>query len=778
MKKSILYILNVLLVAAAFTACSPEDWSSPKASGVPSAANIKDTIIVDQTTNQVTFSISNPGCYPIWIFDGTTYSTVNGMSKIYAKAGTYQVEVKIGNANGISDGSVTRTFTINNTIVDFSSYVARLAGDSSKVWVIASKEAGHLSCGEPGTDGTNWYSAAANEKAAMGLYDDMLTFTKEKGYTYNPGTGGTVYVNVGCTLFSAYNTTSSDFMAPVQIQTTKYDFDVVGDNVYLTLPDKTLFPYIPYDASYNTPRFKIVKLTADRLELIADNGAIAWHFILVTQSSQKADRQGYDPDNDCNMWKHATFTNRYYYAPNWGQIADPVMTKNGNSYTIALPSATTDQWQAQCFFETDLTTNAKTNYDFSCKLTSTKDIAKATVKLYRKGDDANAYFTDNVKLTAYSDTYVIHTNMTGIDMDYVNIVLDFGGNPDGTEVTLSDVVLKEHSCDDGTVIDDPNKTTWDEMSSTNLWKDATFTNSFYYAPNWAQIADPVVTKNGTAYTISLPTATTDQWQAQCFFKTNIATSSKKKYDFRCIFNSNKDIAKATVKLYKNGDDNTFFFTENITLKAFEEFSFEKVGLEGLDIDNVNLVLDFGGNPDGTEITLSGIILRESSDTGGGDSKVNWVENSYCNMWMAGTFTNSYYYAPAWAQIADPVLTKSGTSYTIALPTATTDQWQAQCFFKTNVATNSTNTYDFRCIFNSNKDLSNVTVKLYKNGDDNTFYFTDRINLKAFEDYSFEKVAMPGLDIDNVNLVLDFGGNPDGTEVTLSGIILKESSCNE
>jgi len=780
MKKHLINISRVLFMLIAVTACSPEDFTSPSEDGIPSAADMNATITIDQSINQVTCSIDNKKCYPIWIFDGTTYSTVNGVTKIYSKAGTYQVEMKLGNANGISDGSITKTFTIDNTIVDFSSFISRIAGDSSKEWVIASDEAGHLSCGESGSDGTNWYSAAANEKTGMGLYDDVLTFSKDSVYTYDPGEGKTVYVNVGCSLFSQYNTTGADFMVPVEKQTTSYGFDVEGNDVYLTFPSNTLFPYIPYDDSYNNPKFKIVKLTSDRMELIADNGSIAWHFILVTKSSITTGRQGYDPDSDCNMWKTATFTNRYYYAPGWSQITDPVMTRDGNSYTFSLPTATTDQWQAQCFFDTDLSTNSSNNYDFSCKLNSTKAIGNVTVKLYKYGDDNTFYFVDNVSLKANEDSYVIHTDLTGLDISNVSLVLDFGGNPDGTEVTVSDVVLKEHSCDDGTVIDDGSgdDVTWNEDSDCNLWKTCTFTNSYYYAPGWSQITDPVMTQDGTSYTFSLPTATTDQWQAQCFFKTDIATSAGNSYDFHCVLNSTTAIGNVTVKLYKNGDDNTFFFTKNISLTAYENYEFEMTAMEGIDADQVNLVLDFGGNPANTEVTVSSVILKESSCNDSGGSEVTWNEDSSCNLWKTGTFTNSYYYAPGWSQIADPVMTQDGTSYTFSLPTATTDQWQAQCFFKTDIATSADKTYDFRCIFNSTTAISNVTVKLYKNGDDNTYFFTQNISLSAYEDYEFEMTDMEGIDIDQVNLVLDFGGNPAKTEVTVSGIILKESSCNE
>jgi len=612
MKNNYKNIFRGLLMLFVVTACSPEEWTSPSQNGIPLASEMKATIDVDQSINQVTCTTDNDACYPIWIFDGDEYSTVNGVSKIYSKAGTYEVEMKLGNANGISDGSITKTFTIDNTIVDFSSFISRMAGDSLKEWVIAGSEDGHLSCGESGSDGTNWYSAAANEKEGMGIYDNILTFKNDKTYIFDPGENGTVYVNVGCSLFSEYNTSGSDFTVPVETQNTSYSFDVEGDDVFLTLSAQTLFPYIPYDDSYNNPKFRIVKLTSDRMELIADNGSIAWHFILVTKSSIEEERQGYDPDSDCNMWKTCTFSNRYFYAPGWTQITDPEMTQDGNSYTFSLPTATTDQWQAQCFFETDLATSSSNNYDFSCKLNSTKAIGNVTVKLFEKGDDNTFYFVDNIALNANENTYAIHTDLTGLDIENVSLLFDFGGNTEGTEVTVSDVVLKEHSCDDGTIIDDADTVNWDENSDCNQWKTCTFTNSYYYAPDWTQIADPVMTQDGYSYTFSLPTATSSQWQAQCFFKTDMATSAANNYDFRCVLNSTTDIGRATIKLFKNDKDDVFFFAKQVSLSAYEDYEFKMPGMEGIDIDKVNLLFDFGGNPDNTEVTVSGIILKESS----------------------------------------------------------------------------------------------------------------------------------------------------------------------
>lgn len=57
-------------------------------------------------------------------------------------------------------------------------------------------------------------------------------------------------------------------------------------------------------------------------------------------------------------------------------------------------------------------------------------------------------------------------------------------------------------------------------------------------------------------------------------------------------------------------------------------------------------------------------------------------------------------------------------------------------FHTDLTTSAANNYDFSAILNSDKDLNGATVKLVLDGDDGVFYFTDRIDLKAGEDYIF------------------------------------------
>lgn len=631
MKRIYAYFSGLLILASAFTACSPEEFTHPTQGGQPSASNIEMDVTVDQETRQVTFRMKEmKGCIPYWIYDSgkedankqqiKAYSTRFNFTKIYTKKGTYTVEAKLLNANGLSDGSVTTTFTIENSLVNFDSYIQRLTDGTSKVWRIANKEVGHLGCGESGTEGLGWYAAQADEKAAFGLYDDRLTFGANMSYTYNPGEGGTMYVNKDCTLFPEYAPgLSEDYMAKVAETTTTYSFDVVGDDLYLVFPPKTPFPYIPNNATYEESRYRVVGLSPSKMELVADNGSIAWHYILVSGEEQPQKPAGYDPDHACNMWKNAKFTNETFYAQGsgWTPVEGLEVSVSGNVYTISLPEPTHQQWQAQVKFLTDLTSNAHTNYDFSAMFTSNKEHKNVTVKLVKNGDDGVYYFAETIALKAHEDYVFIKTDMPGIDMENVNLVLDFGGNEAETEVVVSRVVLKEHGCNDGTVIEAPEEeednVNWNAESDCNLWKKAQITNSFFYADaGWQEYPEkPGFEAKNRVYTITLPSPTVQQWQAQVKFHTDIATNAATKYDFRCILNATKDINRVTVKLVKEGDDGTFFFTENVDLKAFQDYVFKAPAMEGIDMEAVTLVLDFGGNPADTEITVSSVILKES-----------------------------------------------------------------------------------------------------------------------------------------------------------------------
>jgi hypothetical protein len=314
------------------------------------------------------------------------------------------------------------------------------------------------------------------------------------------------------------------------------------------------------------------------------------------------------------MWRKANVADpTFYYAPGWGQIADPAYEYNDGTYTVTLPTATSDVWQAQMHLVTDIATSSANNYDFSVVLNSNTDHPHVTVKLVDSTDDNVFYFADAVALKANEDYVFYYYDMPGIDINAVKLVLDFGGNADNTKVTASNIVLKNHADDDGTVVPvvtEPDVDWVDFASAANLWYGCSYTNFFYYAPNWGQIADPELTMKDSGFIVSLPSATFEQWQAQVHFTTNIPTYTAQKYDFRATLMSNKDINGVTIKLTDATSDDVFYFTERVNLPAYEEVVFKSVLMEGMNIDNLKLVFDFGGNPDGTEVEVSNIILQQ------------------------------------------------------------------------------------------------------------------------------------------------------------------------
>ena len=627
MKKIAKYIGCFLMAGMAMTACSPDDYAGLDPNGIPNVGDADVSVEIDQEINQVKLKLNNTAQYPVWIVDGKTYSTRNPFTKIYANAGDYTVEYRVGNRNGISDGKGQKTFHFDNSIVDFSSYITRMAGAEAegKQWYIASAEPAHLGCGPSGTDGTEWWSAAPNDKANYGVYDDVVTFMPNGTYVYDPGEGGTMYVNKEVKAFPETNngTAPEDVMVPTDKQQTTYDFTVEGNDVFLVLPAHTKFPYISNDDQWNTPKFKIVDLKPKHMELIYDNGSIAWHYILVTEkSATEEDFKGFKYDSDCNMFRTAHYTNTYWYAPGWNQIADPVQTVNGSAFTLALAEATTDKWQCQYFFHTDMTTNSSTNYDFSCIFNSTKDHNNVTVKICEETDDGLLYFDEVIQLKAYEDYVFCKSNMDGKDIASVKLVFDFGGNEAGTEITIRDIVLKEHECDDGAGQPGDaagpggdNVMDWDYNSASNLWKSVDATDCemfFYYAPGWSQLPNPELTHKGDTYTLKLPQATTDQWQAQMAFRTNLSAAAGETYNFYCVMTPNVDLHGVTVKLTQTGDDNNYFFAERVDLAAYEDNVIKfKAKACPADMPQISLFFDFGGNPDNTEVVLSKIYLEKN-----------------------------------------------------------------------------------------------------------------------------------------------------------------------
>ncbi|MCR4602156.1 MAG: hypothetical protein K5683_01310, partial [Prevotella sp.] len=545
--KNIKYLLvGCLACCGIFTACSPEEFEGADPNGIPTVSGNDFEITVDQETNQMVATCTpTAGTYPIWIIDGTSYSTLQEVGYTNTEAGTHTIELRLGNRNGISQTGVSKTFTFNETKLDWSADFRRITG---KEWRIANKEAAHLACGPVGTAATEWWSAQADEKKDFGLYDDRITFTADnnKGgtYTYNPGADGLTYVNTGTT---KWGPSEADFDATIGEQTAAWNFVVknwtdaegtVSSQKFIQLATNTAFPYISDDAQYENPLFRIEELTAKKMVLIYENpsGAIAWRFIFTSEEGEKV-WAGFDANSDYNMWKGITPVMSFYYNPDpgWASEQTPAfeaLFKMGNNdYSITVPQECFAEWQAQVHFHTNLSTSAANHYDFSCILSSDRDIEGVVLKLTSEDDAESIIDVHDISLKAGEDYIFWVSDVEGKDLSPVKLVFDFGHATGQTNINISSIVLKNHADDDGTVPPnvDPNggeggdtpAQDWDYQSDANLWKavdEGTAFNAFGYwfaNDSWTQIPNADCVHSGDTYEITLPEGMgASQWQGQ------------------------------------------------------------------------------------------------------------------------------------------------------------------------------------------------------------------------------------------------------------------------
>ena len=794
-------------ITAALTACSPEKFDGPDQGGIPSVSNVDINMSVDQSVNQATFTVANMPAqtYAVWKVNGNVYSTLNPMNWANSKAGTYDVELRLGNRNGFSQSSITKTFTFENSQIDLTPYINRI----SRTWRINYAEQGHMGCGEPGTDGSNWWSAAPGDKADWGVYDDRLTFTANGGYTYDPGEGGTMYVNTGCSIFSQFNTNDGqDFMANVSAQEATYSFDVDGEKVILKLPANTQFPYISSDAQFANPVFTVTKLTNSEMVLLYEGDGITWRFMLTSKedTAPKAFK-GYKFDSDGNMLRNATWTISRYYAHGDGwegyNAEDISYTNEGNQkFVVTPPYESNQRWQAQFQLQNlgGVSTQAGKNYDFSIKLKANQDLNSATVKLTDATDDTNFYFDEVIPLEGDTEYLLVKSNMEGKDIATLHLVFDFGGCKAGTIVEITDMVLKDHAYDDGAGQPDEqggeqggkDKFDWNYDAPSNLWKavDAgAYVTGYYFAAgdDWHAIDYTEATHKGDVWELTLPADLgKNQWQGQFHIDTKLTASAEKKYNFYMIMESDQDLSQVTFKLTDAGDTN-FFIEERNDVPGGEPFILKRQGVtlkEGTDAEAIRLFFDFGGCPGGANVKISKIYFAEadgSVDGGAAGSPMDY--DAAENFWKAiddnSAFELGYYFAAGddWHAIDYTEATHKGDTYEITLPDGLgKNQWQGQFHIDTKLTASASKKYDFQFVIETDNDCPQVTMKLTDAGDTN-FFIEERNDVAGGEPMTFtwSGVALKeGTDASAIRLFFDFGGSPGGTNVKISRIIFRES----
>ena len=826
MKRFFKYIAVAMAMSLLAIGCTTEILT-PDQNKLPEASSLDVVIDVDQATNYVTFSVKNTALVPMWIFgedkiDGKANKkyayTGNGISLRIREAGTHQVEVKAYNAHGISVGSKIVEYTLDNTYrdpFDPTPYMKAIAGE----WQWNSEVAGHFGCGEPGTDGTNWWSCGANEKADWSLYDDRMTFTADGVYTYNPG-DGQVYVNKDSGFKNEYNTNDgNDYLAPIDEYTTSYTIenswnDAGIEEIYLVLPEGSNLSYIPNPEALTSPRWRFLETKTSaikkKMSLVIDNGGIAWKYEFIpavkvatpeellagTSAEGKVwvlDTEsrghlgcGESVENPAGWWaaganeKAGTglYDDEITFYPDgkytYSSGADGKMYINWGVTAIGPnPGAEPDidiEWPF-----------TESTYAFDGE---TITLAANTPMVYVPSDHvwANPVF----HVTAISETSLtVVADNPGCYWQMIFKARDIQG-PAGPTLNGTELPA-EISVAQGDLIEVGN------LNLDEIWVDPDFFEVSGNALKFKAVAgDYHFSYDKNAKWIKVvpmyngAKATYENGKALWIIGDG---GGKPTTDYLIGWNT----GEAPLPCAQIGE-NTYQITlamkaEGGSVKVFGQADW---GLEWTK-DKYGTVTDNGffhvpgddGNIHTIEGTEPGYYTFTFVDNDGIlDMTVDKVKETVFdasdathNMWLnKNLLSMSYYYAPGWAQIADPAVEEDGNNYVISLPEATTDQWQAQVAFHTDMTSSAAKTYDFQCVLTSNQDHPGVTIKLVLSGggdNDNIFYFADRHPLKADEEYVYRMADMPGIDMDKISLFFDFGGNAAGTEVNVRDVLFQE-----
>lgn len=279
------------------------DYIEPDQSKLPQASELTPKITVDQETNYVTLEIEDKGVVPVWIIgdeliDGKPSKkyayTQNGVSLRFRDAGTHSVELKAYNANGISQGSQIVTFTLDNTYrdpFDPTPYMKAIAN----TWTWDKETQGHFGCGPSFANPTGWWPCGPNGKDGVGLYDDLMTFTADGSYTFDPGKEGTVYVNWGSGFKPEGHeeeiASETDYQAPIETYTHTYSIenswnDAGFEEIYLVLEPGDNLSYIPNPEALTTNgRYQFVNTKAadnkKNLVLVNSTPGISWKYSFI-----------------------------------------------------------------------------------------------------------------------------------------------------------------------------------------------------------------------------------------------------------------------------------------------------------------------------------------------------------------------------------------------------------------------------------------------------------------------------------------------------------------
>lgn len=300
-----------------------------------------------------------------------------------------------------------------------------------------------------------------------------------------------------------------------------------------------------------------------------------------------------------------------FYAPNWAERTDYTFDVTANSMTISLPVATGEKWQAQFGVPAQIALNAEKYYKFSFDIEVNTRFTPY-FKLFQTGADGNMFCEGNLSDVEVGTPYHYSYSAKGNGYPELTLLFDFGGNPDNTEVKITNISLLESS---EAFPEEPKEPEGENGEVTELWVNATKTpGEVYFAPNWAPNDNYSCTWGNDTFEATLIDATNAVWQAQFPIVTDIALDAETYYAFAADINCDQTTTMH-IKLVQAGDTDAdkgnFIIDQDVNLAANEPVEFFKA-VKGQELNPLSLYFDFGRNPANTNIKVSNIRFWKSA----------------------------------------------------------------------------------------------------------------------------------------------------------------------
>ena len=791
--KTIWQYFAIAALAVSAAACTPE-YPTPSANGLPQASDLDVIISVDQATNYVTFVMNNKGVVPVWIFGdqnidgkaGKNYAyTMNNLTLRFREEGEHTVEVKAYNANGLSQGSLVKTFTLENTYrdpFDPSPYIRAISGGSSQSWVWNSTEANHFGCGPVGDPGDPlaWWQCPAGGKEGF-LYDDVMTFDSEGNYTFKPG-DDQAYAKGDAEFPAGHAIEADDYLFPAEEKTTHYTFESEWneagiEEIYLVLDPGSILSYVAHKSIVDDPRYYVMETSTSsmkkKLQLMStvytpNNGdGISYYYEFVPEGSvigeadplygyeskvwvldnEAAGYMGCGPDvNSPTGWWSAKAHEKDDYG-----VKDDELTFFKDGKYIFNPG---EDGKVYCNWESGYLPDGHSySGDGSTDYDAPASVQEST---YTLGSDADGDYIElpaNIFFGYVANKAMLDTPTRLYIKELTPEKLVVAAKFDGISWQF---IYKPK---DGQDITPPGGDDYDGeyiyFTGENQFSDSVVNKfeTWFTGADWSGGLDPQGTFADGKVTLTIPDGIGgEEWKGQVKLHTDIPINPKSQYRYSVKITSS---AAGTVTLKNTAESdpggNEFFYDGSVEINADEnEFVFDDISMDSK--ENMLIIFDFGRMPVGTRITISDIEVVE---------KV--AVEARLETWFTGA---------DWSGGLDPQATLADGKVTFTVPDGIGgEEWKGQVKLHTNFDIDPKASYFYSVTIEADQ-ASTITIKTTAESDpgDNEFFYDGAVEVPANEAFTYIREEMSMNSDETLLLIFDFGRTPVGTKVTIKDFV--------